>query len=101
VVPPLVVEIGIAAGLMLYGGVGIACLLLGHNFLDYAALDPHHPPHGQHLGILLVELGVGTTVTAVMVAVYYAFTGRKHAELEPEPSLESESPSPSVQEPSP
>ena len=31
------------------------------------------PVHGQHLGILLIELGVGTTVAAVMISVFYAF----------------------------
>jgi len=34
-----------------------------------------HPVAGQHLGILLVELGVGLTVTAVMIVLFYAFTG--------------------------
>jgi hypothetical protein len=45
-------------------------------FLDYGALTPAHPSHGQHWGILIVELGVGVTVSAVMVAIYYAFVGR-------------------------
>ena len=34
----------------------------GEILLDYNALDPANPAHGQHVGILLVELGVGTTV---------------------------------------
>jgi multicomponent Na+:H+ antiporter subunit B len=33
----------------------------------------HDPVHGQHLGILLVELGVGTTVAGVMLTVFYGF----------------------------
>jgi multicomponent Na+:H+ antiporter subunit B len=75
VVPPRVVELGIVTGVLIYGGTGLACLLRGYAFLDYTALDPHHPSHGQHLGILLVELGVGVTVTAVMLTVYYYFSG--------------------------
>ena len=35
--------------------------------LDYNAIDPEHPAHGQHLGILLVELGVGNTVFSAML----------------------------------
>lgn len=75
-VPPLVVEIGIAVGALLYGGVGLASMFMGGNFLAYGALDHHDPAHGQHLGILLVELGVGITVTFVMIAIFYAFAGR-------------------------
>ncbi|MBW2726580.1 MAG: DUF4040 domain-containing protein [Deltaproteobacteria bacterium] len=75
-IPPLVVEIGIALGALLYGGVGVVSILLGGDFLDYGLLDAQHPTHGQHLGILLVELGVGITVTFVMVGIFYVFAGR-------------------------
>jgi multicomponent Na+:H+ antiporter subunit B len=79
VVPWIVVEWGAALGLLLYGGVGIASLLLGGNFLDYKVLDAHDAMHGLHLGILLVELGVGLTVSASMLAIFYAFAGRRTA----------------------
>ncbi|MFU8806325.1 MAG: hypothetical protein ACNA8W_21115 [Bradymonadaceae bacterium] len=39
-------------------------MALGGQFLDYDMLDPHHPVHGQHLGIILVEVGVLFTVAA-------------------------------------
>jgi multicomponent Na+:H+ antiporter subunit B len=76
VLPPWVVHKLVALGVLLYAGTGIVSLFMGYNFLDYTALSPHHPEHGQHYGILLVELGVGITVTGVMVAVYYAFAAR-------------------------
>ena len=38
------------AGVLLYGGTGVYSLLAGYNFLDYTAIDPSDPPHGQHLG---------------------------------------------------
>jgi len=66
----------IAAGLLLYIGVGYATLVLGGNFLDYDVLA-HEPAHGQHLGIFLVELGVGVTVAATMVTVFFSFAGRE------------------------
>ena len=69
VAPPPVVEFFIALGLLLYAGVGVATMLMGGNFLDYSDLDHHDPVHGQHLGILLVVLGVGITVAAVMITI--------------------------------
>jgi multicomponent Na+:H+ antiporter subunit B len=50
-------------------------LALGGNFLDYGVLA-HEPAHGQHLGIFLVELGVGVTVAATMVTVFFNFASR-------------------------
>jgi multicomponent Na+:H+ antiporter subunit B len=75
-IPPIVVEIGIALGTLIYGGVGVVSMLLGGEFLGYGVLDAHLPAHGQHLGIGLVEDGVGITVTFVMLAIFYAFAGR-------------------------
>jgi len=65
-----------ALGVLLYAGTGIYSLLLGSTYLNYSAFTPDHPQHGQHMGILIVELGVGITVAAVMVAIYYAFAAR-------------------------
>ena len=76
VFPPRAVEVGAALGVLLYGGVGVASLLLHGNFLDYDALNHHHPAHGQHLGILLIEAGVGITVCCAMTAIFYYFAGR-------------------------
>jgi multicomponent Na+:H+ antiporter subunit B len=76
VFPPWLVHKLAALGVLIYAFTGILSLFLGYDFLDYNAFDPHHPSHGQHNGILWVELGVGVTVTGVMVAIYYAFAGR-------------------------
>jgi multicomponent Na+:H+ antiporter subunit B len=69
-----------ALGVLLYAGVGVATMLLGGKYLDYNMLA-HDPHHGQHLGILLVELGVGLTVWAVMVTIFLTFVER-HAQRE-------------------
>lgn len=81
VAPTWLIEKLVALGLVIYAGTGFACLALGGQFLEYDVLD-HHVlpgilPHQQHLGIFLVELGVGITVTAVMVLFYYAFASRE------------------------
>jgi len=78
VAPPDVIRILIALGVLLYAGVGVASLLLGGNFLDYNVLADD-PVQGQHLGILLIELGVGTTVAAVMITIFFYFAGRSDA----------------------
>lgn len=75
VVPEWVVETLVAAGLLLYVAVGIASMLMGGVFLDYSVLM-HDPVHGQHRGILLVELGVGISVAGVMLMIFYMFAGR-------------------------
>jgi multicomponent Na+:H+ antiporter subunit B len=80
VFPPRVLEFFVAFGVLLYGGVGIDSILLGGNFLDYSALA-HDPVHGQHLGILLVELGVGITVASVMATLFFLFAGRGRGDV--------------------
>lgn len=79
VAPARMVELVIATGVLVYAGTGVAAMLMGGNFLDYDALNPAHPSTGQHYGILVVELGVGMTVAAVMIAIYSTFAGRGRA----------------------
>ena len=64
-----------AVGLLLYAAVGVYSMLNGGNFLDYnlVAEDPHD---GQHYGILIIELGVGITVAAVMINIFFSLSER-------------------------
>ncbi len=73
VCPKRVLECLVAAGLLLYGLVGSMGFLLGDHFLDYSVLSKDA---GQHVGILLVELGVGVTVAAVVVSIFFMFVDR-------------------------
>jgi multicomponent Na+:H+ antiporter subunit B len=77
IAPPGVIEVLVALGVLIYAGTGIVAMLGGGNFLEYNALDHHDPVHGQHLGILVVELGVGITVAATMIAIFFSFAGRR------------------------
>ena len=74
-VPDPLVESMVALGVLIYAGVGVAGLLLGGNYLDYFVLA-HDPVHGQERGIFWVEVGVATTVSAVMLKIFYMFAGR-------------------------
>jgi multicomponent Na+:H+ antiporter subunit B len=78
VAPPTVIEVLISLGVLLFAGTGVVSLLKGGNYLDYGVLE-HDPVHGQHLGILIVELGVGITVAAVMIAIFFSFAGRRRS----------------------
>ncbi len=79
VAPPRALEVLSALGVLIFAGTGVVAMLRGGNFLDYNALNHHDPVHGQHLGILLVELGVGVTVAAVMISIFFAFAGRERS----------------------
>jgi multicomponent Na+:H+ antiporter subunit B len=83
---------GVAAlGVLVYSGVGIACMINGGGFLSYDRLfapeietqipswilPSDHAHHwGQHFGIMIIELGVLFTVSATMVTIFYGFAGR-------------------------
>lgn len=75
VVPDRMVETLMPLGVLIYAGVGIAGLLLGGNYLDYFVLD-HDPVHGQERGVFWIEVGVATTVSGVMLKIFYMFAGR-------------------------
>ena len=57
------------------GGVGLAGLALGGNFLDYFVLGAD-PVTGQLRGIFWVEAGVGITVAGVMLKLFTMFAAR-------------------------
>jgi multicomponent Na+:H+ antiporter subunit B len=62
-----------SAGVLMYSGIGLLCIILGANYLDYAILHrilPVDPAHARSMGILGVEIGVGLTVTAVMISIF-------------------------------
>lgn len=70
-----------AIGVLLYGSVGVVSLLNGGNFLDYNVLSTD-PIAGQHLGILIIEWGVGCTVASVMMIIFFNFAGRLEEQLQ-------------------
>ncbi len=65
----------VAVGPLIYLAVGIAGMVLGGNFLDYSPLASD-PVKGQQIGIILIEAGVGITVTGVLLSIFHAFAAR-------------------------
>lgn len=79
VLPPSIPFACMAIGVLLYSGTGVVAILNGATFLDYDVLASD-AIHGQHRGILWVELGVITTVFGTMVSIFYAVAGRRGVE---------------------
>ena len=75
IIPFLAVRIIAALGILIYAGVGVASMLMGGKFLSYSAFNSI-PTEGQKLGIMLVEIGVGFVVFAVIMLIFYSFGGR-------------------------
>jgi multicomponent Na+:H+ antiporter subunit B len=80
VFPSWMARVLAACGVLIYAGVGVVALFLGGDFLDYSVLA-HNSVHGQHYGILLVEIGVMTTVLGVMTTIFYFFAARGREDL--------------------
>jgi multicomponent Na+:H+ antiporter subunit B len=66
----------VVGGALLYGGVGVACMIMGGAFLDYSVLAAD-PIFGQQLGILIIEAGVGMAVCGALLAIFHAFAARE------------------------
>ncbi len=60
-------SISTSAGVLLYSGLGLVCLLLGANYLDYSALPV---ADARSVGMLVIEVGVGITVMAAIVSIF-------------------------------
>jgi multicomponent Na+:H+ antiporter subunit B len=75
IISPTILRLLASSGVLLYAGVGFAAIFLGGNYLDYSVLGSTQIA-GQHLGILLVELGVGISVFSVMLIIFFTFAGR-------------------------
>lgn len=74
--PERVMAFFASAGVLLYAGIGFMGLVKGGNFLDYNVLSDD-PIAGQHMGIILIEFGVGMAVASTLILIFYGFAGRE------------------------
>jgi len=79
VIPAVILPRLAALGVLIYGVTGLTSLLSNKPFLDYNALSSN-PISGQHMGILLVEAGVGLAVFSTVLLIFYSFSGVNHHE---------------------
>lgn len=69
------VKVLAAVGVLIYGCVGVVSMLNGGRYLEYNVLA-EDPIAGQHLGIIVIELGVGITVATAMIVIFLTFARR-------------------------
>jgi len=73
-------------GLLIYSGIGLLCIILSGNFLDYGSLAGIlnvDTAEARSLGILGVEIGVGLAVMSVMFSIFFNIsTGGEQSEDE-------------------
>jgi len=68
-----------AGGAVLFGATGVVGMVLGGNFLEYANFFADRATSHQ-IGILVIEAGVGLTVTGALLAIFHAFAARGRRE---------------------
>lgn len=62
-----------AIGVIVYFGTGVVAMLMGSYFLDYGALPfpgDLTPDMLRYYGILVIEVGIGLAVMAILVMIY-------------------------------
>lgn len=61
-------------GILIYAGIGLICMVLGGEFLNYSTLSEIlpflDPVEARYQAMLWVEIGVAFTVAAIMFAIY-------------------------------
>ena len=69
---PRVNELMGSLGVLIFGGIGLACVILGANFLDYSVLPIPGATlaRARYLGMLGIEIGVGVSVMGIMISIF-------------------------------
>ncbi len=69
-----------SVGVLIYGGVGLCCMVAGGAYLEYNVLPFGDRHLASHYGIFGIEVGVGVTVAAVMVTIFFEMSRRDREE---------------------
>jgi multicomponent Na+:H+ antiporter subunit B len=60
-------------GFLIYAITGVVCMYLDGEYLNYSVLKSQST-EGQHLGIFIIEIGVGITVCATLSMIFLLFS---------------------------
>ncbi|MFV1950522.1 MAG: Na(+)/H(+) antiporter subunit B [Nitrospinota bacterium] len=58
-------------GVLIYAGIGLICMIFGGKYLEYNILPLGSAHFASHIGMLGIEIGVGITVAAVMITIFF------------------------------
>ena len=61
-----------STGALIFLTTGLVALLSNGQYLDYSYLATNEIT-GQKIGIIIIELGVGLTVSSAMILIYFLF----------------------------
>ncbi len=81
-VSEILVDFMNSIGVLIFAGIGVACLVMGGSYLEYTKLagsagvghssKAEHALHlAGHLGIYGIEIGIGIVVAAVMITIFF------------------------------
>ncbi len=60
-----------STGVLIYAGIGVLCLFVGGAYLEYGSLPLGGYKIANSLGMYGIEIGVGITVAAVMISIFF------------------------------
>ena len=70
-------DILFSSGAFIYALTGLFCIFTGGLFLEYGELPFHSAKEGNHIGMIIIELGVAITVAAVMMTIFFEIAGKE------------------------
>jgi multicomponent Na+:H+ antiporter subunit B len=70
-------DILLSTGDFIYAFTGLFCIFAGGLFLEYGKLPFHSAKEGNHIGMIIIELGVAITVAAVMMTIFFEIAGKE------------------------
>jgi multicomponent Na+:H+ antiporter subunit B len=77
VIPFKAVLVIASLGVSIYAWIGVFAMVFGGNFLEYGRIPiAHEAAESAKLGIEMVEIGIGLTVMAIMLSIFYTFVQR-------------------------
>lgn len=74
IIPRWVSDLGAAGGVLLYALTGVLSVAYGYEYLDLTVINPSNPGAAEPWGMVILEYGVGLTVTAVMLTIFNEIT---------------------------
>ena len=66
-----------SAGVLIYAGIGIACMVAGGAYLEYSKLPMGSEKFAAHIGIYGIEIGIGIAVAMAVITIYFEMVSGK------------------------
>jgi len=67
-----------STGVLIYAGIGMACMIAGGAYLEYSKLPLGSEKLAAHLGIYGIEIGIGIAVAMGVITIYFEMVNGKN-----------------------